>query len=245
MFDLTPIYPLAVTSPDDDGLDAGFAWCAAHMQDGDHITVWTHQKSNLHNNPKLEEFVERYSDVDHVTARGGVHIRRNGPVLMAWADQTDIAELIKSNSNSIRALCVVYWDEDKLRAWVTEAQPELLGDTSVWDVAVDPLDPVVEEALKSLTRVINHNNTIAGGYEKDRVVPVLLALHDAGYKLDGARMAGWAVANGWTGGNPAKLEEFVEAIEAGKRLRSRGRVPRDYIQQLKARVAEAEEKTDG
>jgi hypothetical protein len=35
--------------------------------------------------------------------------------------------------------------------------------------------------MESLTDMINHNNTIAGGFGKGQVVGVLLMLNDAGY----------------------------------------------------------------
>lgn len=233
-------YPCAVTSADDEGLHAGFAWCADHMEDGDHITVWTHLKSNLSNNALLERFVSSSRAVDHVTARGGAFIRRAGPVLMAWPDPNDIAEFTGSNGNSIRALCVVSWNDDKLRPWVSAARPELLGTTDPWQELTPALDPVVEEGMKSLTMTINHNNTIAAGYEKDDVVSTLLALHDAGYTLDGPALAGWAVAHGWTSNNPAHLEKYVAMINRGSRPKARRTVRADYIDYLRAKVEDAD-----
>lgn len=238
MFHREADYPTAVTSPDDSGLRAGFRWCVAHMEPGDHVVVWTHLKGNLGNNALLQSFVSGHSDVDHVTARGGAYMSRPGPVLMAWADPNDVAEFTRGNGNHIRALCVVSWVEDRLRPWVSAVKPELLGDTEAWLEQTPPLDPVVEEGLKSLTLTINHNNTIAAGYEKDDVVSVLLVLHDAGYELDGPALAAWAIAHGWTGRNPAQLEKFVSAINRGSRPRTRRRIREDYIDYLRAQAAD-------
>lgn len=216
-------FPVAVTSSDDDGLRAGFQWCANLLDEGDHVTVWTHLKGNLHNNPVLEAFVGRYGNVDHVTARGGAYMGHPGPALMAWADANDIAEFLGANERYVKGLCVVSWDEDKLRAWVRASEPEILGDSSIWEGDEDRkgLDPVVVEAMKQLTAVINHNNTIRGGYEKDEVVGALLALRDAGYELDGPALAAWATINGWRHDNPAQLEKFVDQINRGGRPRTR------------------------
>lgn len=237
MFAREADYPIAVTSQDDEGLQAAFKWCVEHMEDGDHITVWTHLKGNLSNNHKLEQFVTRHRDVDHVTARGGAHLQHRGPVLMAWADMKDIAEFVQYNGSWIRALCVVSWNVKNLLPWVTAVQPELLGDTSAWDTSTLPLDPVVEEAMTSITLTINHNNTISAGYEKDDVVSALLALHDAGYHLPGPALAGWAIAHGWAGGNPDRLEKYATDINNGKRPRVRRCLRPDYVDYLRARIA--------
>lgn len=237
MFEHQAGYPVAITSPDDEGLKAGMEWCIRHMEDGDHITVWTHLKGNLGHNALLEEFVTGHLDVDHVTARGGAYMRRSGPVLMAWADQNDIGEFIRGNGRKIRALCVISWGEDRLRPWVDEARPELLGDTGEWGGPVLRLDPVVEEAMRGITLAINHNNSISAGYEKDNVVLVLLALHDAGYDLDGTGMAGWAVAHGWSGGNPARLERYAEDINRGVRPRVRRQLRDDYVDYLRKKAS--------
>ena len=70
---------------------------------------------------------------------------------------------------------MIAWNADTLRPWVTQVKPEMLGDTSLWNHLSPALDPVVEEALRSLTMTVNHNNTISAGYEKDQVVGSFLA----------------------------------------------------------------------
>lgn len=141
---------------------------------------------------------------------------------MAWPHPTDISEFLRYNSHQVTALCVIAWGEDELLSWVSAARPELLGKTTSWDMG-DQLDPVVEAAMRNVTESINHNNTITGGYDKDDVVSALLALHDAGYTLDAKALEGWAVANGWSGRNPAHLADYAQRIMRGSRPRSRKR----------------------
>ncbi len=50
--------------------------------------------------------------------------------------------------------------------------------------------PRRRRSLKGLTLTVNHNNTIAAGYEKDTVVSALLALHDASIPMDGEAVQG-------------------------------------------------------
>ena len=236
MFDRDVDYATAVASHDDEGVIAAINWCVGHMADGDTLSVWTSLKSNLENCPELENFVRRYRDVEHITGRGGRTPTGPGPVLMAWADMDDIGKLVRY-SKGIRGLCVITWYEDGLRPWVTAMKPTILGDGSAWEMLAPHLDPVVVEALKSLTLTINHNNTISAGFEKDHVVGVLLALRDARIPMDAGAMQGWALANGWTGKNPERLAQYVRDINAGKRPRSRHVIRPDYIASLRERVA--------
>ncbi|MFE0701899.1 hypothetical protein [Streptomyces sp. NPDC058872] len=238
MFDRDVSYPCAVASYDAEGVGAAIDWCCERMEDGDTLTVWTSLKSNLSNCSELEQLVDRHSNVEHVTGRGGGFIRGTGPVLMAWPDMTDIGKLVQFGGRRIRALCVITWNEDGIRPWVTAMKPSILGDGSAWEELTPEIDPVVVEALKGLTLTVNHNNTISAGHEKDMVVSSLLALHDAGIQMDGEAMQGWALAHGWSGKNPERLAKYVEDINAGKRPRSRRILRPDYIDSLRRRVAD-------
>ncbi|WP_405190464.1 hypothetical protein OG473_18060 [Streptomyces anulatus] len=238
MFDRDVTYPCAVASYDAEGVGAAIDWCCERMEDGDTLTVWTSLKSNLSNCSELEQLVSRHSNVEHITGRGGGFIRGNGPVLMAWPDMADIGKLAQYGGHHIRALCVITWNEDEIRPWVTAVRPSILGDGSAWEELTPELDPVVVEALKSLTLTVNHNNTISAGYEKDMVVTCLLALHDAGIPMDAEAMQGWALAHGWSGKNPERLAKYVEDINAGKRPRCRPMLRPDYVDSLRCRAAD-------
>lgn len=240
MFDSKVDFPSAVASYDDDGVDEAIRWCASHMEKGDIISVWTKLKSNLRNCDKLDRLVNTHSDVEHVTGRGGTYLHGQGPVLMAWPDMDDIGELVRFSSPMIRGLCVITWNADRIRPWVTQMRPQILGDGSEWDDDLTPeLNPILIEAMKSLTLTINHNNTIAAGYEKDDVVSVLLALDAAGIPMDADAIQGWALAHGWSGKNPSLLAKYVEDINGGKRPRCNRVISPDYIDHLRQRVAGA------
>jgi hypothetical protein len=240
MFDRNVDYPTAVASYDDKGVDAAIDWCRQQMENGDTLTVWTSLKSNLRNCPQLERFVNRHSNVEHITSRGGAFLRGRGPVLMAWAGMDDIGELVQYGGPRIRALCVITWNEEAIRPWVSAAQPAVLGDSSAWENRTLELEPVVVEAMKSLTLTINHNNTISAGFEKDTVVSTLLALHDARIPMDGEAMQAWALTHGWSGKNPQRLAKYVQDINAGKRPRSSRVLRADYIGHLRQRAAAGE-----
>lgn len=230
MFKQEMTAPVAVTTNDEASINKGIRWLAGHLGDGQRLTVWTPQKQNLTGNPQLRSLVARTS-VEHITGRGGAHLAGSGPVLMAWPRPADISEFLRYNSHQVTALCVIAWG-DELLSWVSSARPELLGKTTAWDMG-DQLDPVVEAAMRNVTRSINHNNTITGGYEKDDVVSALLALHDAGYALDAKALEGWAVANGWSGRNPAHLADYARKIMSGSRPRNKRKRDTNFVERMR------------
>jgi hypothetical protein len=245
MFDHDADYPIAVASYDDEGVAAAIEWSVGHLQDGDTLSVWTFLKSNLRNCAELEQFVQRYRDVVHIAGRGGGMPAGSGPVLMAWPDMDDIGELVRF-SRDIRALCVITWNADRIRPWVTATRPDILGGGSDWENLSPEPDPVVVEAMKSLTLTVNHNNTISAGFEKDQVVSVLLALHGARVPMDADAMQGWALAHGWSGKNPERLAQYARDINSGKRPRTKRVLNPDFVDRMRDRATASgtDDKTD-
>lgn len=235
MFKQKMTAPVAVTTHDEKSVNEGICWLVGHLGEGQRPTVWTPQKQNLTGDPQLRSLVARTS-VEHITGRGGAHLAGPGPVLMAWPRPADISEFLRYNSHQVTALCVIAWGKDTLLSWVSAARPELLGKTTSWDMG-DQLDPVVEAAMRNVTESINHNNTITGGDDKDDVVSALLALHDAGYALDAKALEGWAVANGWSGRNPALLADYAQRIMRGSRPRSRRKRDMNFVERMRQEAA--------
>ena len=233
-------YPTAVASDDSEGIAQAIAWCLDRLGEGEKLSVWTSDKRSLRNFEPLDDLVARYSDVEHVTARTFHRVRPAGPVLMVWPDMDDIGKLLRFGSSRIRGLCVVAFTADEVHPWVAQAHPDILGDGTCWEGLAPQLDPVVIQALKFLTRVVNFNNSIAGGAEKDRVVGALVELHRAGIPMEAWAMQGWALAHGWADDAPARLGEYVEAIQAGKNFQYNKVFNPGFVDLLRKKAAEAD-----
>lgn len=219
MFDRAAEYPCAIADGTDEGLEEGFDWCAQRMLEGENLTLLVAQKSVLLHSRLPNQWVAQYRDVEIVTTRGFVHVQR-GPVLALWPSAPGLGKLLDSGS-SVTALCVASWNQYEIGPWVAAARPQLLSTAGDWaSVAPVDLHPDVQAELISVTGIVNHNNTISAGFEKDVVVKALLRLHDAGHRLDGRQLEGWALANGWSGKNPARLAKYADEIDGGKRPRT-------------------------
>lgn len=220
MFESSREFPCAVADGTDEGLREGFDWCAEQMREGDKLTLYVAVKSSLSNSPLLNDWLSRYRDVEVATARGFPMISR-GPVLALWPSAPGLGKLL-DRRGALTALCIASWNHDEVGPWVASARPEIL-DSAQEEWGSTPqmrLHSDVEEAMHSMTKLINHNNTISGGFNKSIVVKALLRLHDAGHQLDGGHLQAWALAHGWGGNNPAKLASFATEINAGKRPRT-------------------------
>lgn len=220
MFESSASYPCAIADGTDEGLQEGFDWCAERMDEGHRLTLYVAVNSSSSNSPLINEWLRRYSDVELATARGFPMVSR-GPVLALWPSAQGLGKLL-DRRGALTALCVASWNHAEMEPWVAAAHPDIL-DSAQEEWGSTPhtqLHPDVEEEMLAVTRLINHNNTISGGFEKAVVVKALLRLHDAGHSLDGPRLQGWALARGWGGDNPAKLASYATQINAGTRPRT-------------------------
>ena len=190
MFESGTSYPCAIADGTDEGLQEGFDWCAEHMDEGHKLTLYVAVKSSSSNSPLVNEWLRRYSDVELTTARGFPMVSR-GPVLALWPSAQGLGKLL-DRRGALTALCVASWNHTEVGPWVAAARPEILDSAQVeWGSTPQmQIHPDVEEEMLAVTRLINHNNTISGGFEKSVVVKALLRLHDAGHSWTGPSCKG-------------------------------------------------------
>ena len=226
MYTRTIDYPCAIADHTEEGVKAALRWALQHVGAGQVLTLWVMQKGILNKNKFLPDLLKD-ADVDLAIAVGKDVYRVNGPVLAMYPLADELA--YPAGAEGVMALAVVRWS-DPLDTWAAEVKAEVIHsiDSSGSDtfelsgITPEPaLVPEVIAGLKQITILINHNNTIAAGYERDQVVKVLRQLKRGGYDLPAKRMAEWAVANGWSHGNPKELINLVRKTNDGVRLRYR------------------------
>lgn len=123
----------------------------------------------------------------------------------------------------MKALMVLTWGQP-LNVWSKEVGATVISD-GVPDFYQGGMLPALPEAaveiLSSCGQIINHNNTITGGYEKRDVKRALDELKMRGLinEIDRDSVVEWAAANGWLWGNPKILGEYVEKYQSGRTIR--------------------------
>lgn len=219
-------YPCAIADFTDEGAEAALQWALDHKGDGEELTLWAMAKGTLQANDILRGFSRHKGNGPNVAV--GKHVYRvKGPVLAMYPDAENLA--YPAGAVGLTALAVVA-SSYELDTWAAEVKAEVIHsiDSSGSDtfelsgITPEPvLVPEVIAGLKQITILINHNNTIAAGYERDQVVKVLRQLKRDGYDLPAKRMAEWAVAHGWRRGNPKELIDLAKKINNGVRPRYR------------------------
>jgi hypothetical protein len=219
-------YPCAIADFTDEGAEAALQWALDHKGDGEELTLWAMAKGTLQANDILRGFSRHKGNGPNVAV--GKHVYRvKGPVLAMYPDAENLA--YPAGAVGLTALAVVA-SPYELDTWAAEVKAEVIHsiDSSGSDtfelsgITPEPaLVPEVIAGLKQITILINHNNTIAAGYERDQVVKVLRQLKRDGYDLPAKRMAEWAVAHGWRRGNPKELIDLAKKINNGVRPRYR------------------------
>ena len=223
MFERKPDYPCAVSDFSEEGCNAALQWCAKYLQSGQYLTLWTPEKRTLRNNTFLKSLSQK-NRVKSTTLREYAY-QANGPVLAMYPNPEDLGYVV--NGSGITALVIVTWSFP-LDTWAQETNAEILVPPSFNNESradhhlpvEEPMRAEIIEGLVKITTLINHNNTIAArGYEKSRVIDVLLPLHDSGVYLPPQQMMEWAAAHGWWGDNVKELGRYATDINNGKRPR--------------------------
>lgn len=239
MFERTRDYPAAMTDPDGDADEAmrdAIRWFVEQSRAvGGQPMLLVNRRGDESNDPLLESLASR---VRTETPRTLLNSRwSGGPVLAAWPTRESLASI--ADSRRTTALVVLSRTAREVEAWAAAVQPTMLtaGGETARPAAL--ADPVVEQALLSLTQMVNHSNNLAGALDKRDATAVLLTLHDGQHRLEPEPIYAWALANGWPARGAERLRELAVKITSGTRPRIQGGSPfrPDILQQWRHRAA--------
>lgn len=131
---------------------------------------------------------------------------------------------------------VVPWIPGETDGWIaTWGATDLLSGKSQ---PQSSLSPVVEEALRTLTRRVNVSTGIVHPRDRAAAIDLFKRLRGAGFKLEPEKIRQWLVRHSWAPEDAAEVKTLVEAITDRRPIRG-GRTSwaDDIMEQLKARVA--------
>ncbi len=233
-------YPAALAAgpaAGDAGVRTGLEWVVAMRRRlGGQILVYAPQKAQVERHELLRSFM-RHSAVVVGTWRRPVIGWEGGPVLAAWPDSAKLGEI--ADDPRTTALCVVPWVKGEVDAWVEAVGPELLAGAEAPKADGDPLDPVVIEALKTLTSLVNHGNNLAGPLDRRDAVAVFRTLREAGYRWNSSQVYSWALKHNWPARGADRLHELAKDFEDGKRPQLKGGNPLkpDIVEQWRTQAS--------
>ncbi|MFC3962212.1 hypothetical protein [Nocardia jiangsuensis] len=208
-------YPTALTAVGDDpGLSDGIAWVARRSRRfGGTPLVYAPGRSNVDDNPWLREFVDEARALV-ATWRRPATTWRGGPVLAAWPTPEELTRI--ADDRRTTALCVVPNSLDEVAAWAQAAQPRLLG-PAVPPPGAARLDPVVAEALTTLSGLVDPASNLTAAQDRRDAAAVLSIAHENGHSFTGDDVYAWTLANGWPARAATRLAALAAHVSTGQR----------------------------
>lgn len=225
MFERDTQMPRAITANGAADLDGtardAIEWTLAqHREQGGRILLFVPRKTDFQSEPSILTRFAKRPEVVLDTARGSIDWS-GGTVLAAWPQRDALARI--DGDGRTRALCVIPWGDESVLAWARAHDPELLGGAQA--SAPIRLDPVVEQGMLQLTRMVNHANSLAGALDHRDAVAVLRELHRGGYRLPHDDLYAWALGHGWRPRGAERLRDMAERIDAGRVVQMKGPSP--------------------
>lgn len=137
-----------------------------------------------------------------------------GVVLAAWPTAERLATV--AADPRVRGLCVVAGDPGAVDVWVRTTRPHLLGAGAV-PGRPPGLDPVVAEALTTLTGLVDPSGTLSGVQARRDVVGLLVIAHEGGHRFSRESVYAWTMAHGWSPRAARRVAALAAHVAAGRR----------------------------
>lgn len=164
-------------------------------------------------------------------------LSRPSVVIAVYASQK-MMDRIDALQN-VAAVVAIPWTAGEIEDWATTWSPQVLGQPS--QPAQSPAkliaDPVVEQAMKSLTNMINKAHNILHPSDEEHAKRILRILRSRDHKEPAENIRRWAVKHGWLPKAAERLEVLAQKAFA---LRTKPKVDNpDHAQQSYQRWADA------
>jgi len=135
-------------------------------------------------------------------------------VLIAVFASQDMMNKVDSLQNLV-AIVAVPWTSDAVQDWEKTWSPKVLGKPAESGEPTQPAnrliaDPVVEQAMKSLTAMINRAHNILHPSDEDHAKRILRILRSHDHKEPAQNIKLWAIKNGWLPKAAERLEVLAE-----------------------------------
>lgn len=158
-------------------------------------------------------------------------------IIAVYASQ-NMMDKIDSLQNLV-AVVAVPWTPEAVENWEKTWSPKVLGKPgkSVKPAAKLIADPIVEQAMKSLTSIANRAHNILHPSDEDHAKRILRILRSHNHNEPAQNIKLWAIKNGWQPKAAERLEVLAEKAFA---LRSKPKLDNpEHAEQSYLRWAEA------
>ncbi len=167
-------------------------------------------------------------EIKLVTERKLIYDGQNLPLVAFWPTPKFLDKL--DSIPNVAAMLVVHWNIEEIRPWI-----------KIWDAAElgtipqprrEPLvsNPVVVEALKTLTASVNVSTGILHPSDHKLAIEIFEILREGGEDYDPLEVKAWLIREGkWKATHAQTVAELSQKILDGKKMRKGERVLRRDI----------------
>lgn len=141
-----------------------------------------------------------------------------GPVLAVYPNKKLLDKI--DNMRGVTDVLVIPWSFQEIQYWIESWQALELGASGNSSIEPSFSDPVVEEALKSLTSRVNLSTGIGHPMDKAAAVDLFRKLKAAKITYDPSEIRGWLVRHGWESDDADAVKDIAEKISQGRAVRS-------------------------
>lgn len=168
------------------------------------------------------------SELRLITQRSKLTSWRGGPVLAAYPTK-ELLDML-DDMRMITEILVVPWRLAEVQYWIDTWTPLEIRSSAPAPRAISVKNPVVVEALKTLTQTVNLSTGISHPSDRLATIDLFRRLKEAGEHFDPSEVRAWLVSQGgWNSQDADQVKSIAESILAGKRLRSSGKFWADNI----------------
>jgi len=164
-------------------------------------------------------------------------LSRPSVVIAVYASQK-MMDKIDALQN-VAAVVAIPWAAGEIDDWVKTWSPQALGQPSQPAKSAAKLiaDPVVEQAMKSLTKMINKAHNILHPSDEEHAKRILRILRSRDHKEPAENIRRWAIKHGWLPKAAERLEVLAQKAFA---LRAKPKLDNpDHAEQSYQRWADA------
>jgi hypothetical protein len=140
---------------------------------------------------------------------------RGGPVLVLWPDAKALASV--DADFRVSAICVVPWSYDEVATWAAGRQAVDLLARENKPERPTIRNPVVAEAMSSLTTRVNLSTGLGHPSDRAAAVNAFRVLKRAHYRWTPDEIEAWALGNGWSADGAAELRGVAAGVLSGRR----------------------------
>lgn len=141
-----------------------------------------------------------------------------GPALVLYPNARLLEKL--DDRYQVTDMLVIPWIMKDIEDWKQTWNAQILGNENSQPNELAFSDPVVEEALKSLTNTVNLSTGLGHPLDRDAAIWLFRRLKKAQIYYNPIEIKTWLVHHGWSSSHAEDVRDVAEKIQGGRRLRT-------------------------